>query len=56
VSSVELAIGESSYVWNLGTNKGASSFAAGRTLSVFRVGCKVEGDKEEEVRADYAHA
>jgi hypothetical protein len=43
-------------IGDLGIFQGAGGFAACRSLSVFLVGCKVEGDEEEEVRADDAHA
>lgn len=47
---------ESRNVGDLGVFERAGGFAAGGALAVFLVGCEVEGDEEEEVGADDAHA
>lgn len=55
-SWVDLAVGESSNIRELGSHEGASGFAACGAFAVLLVGCEVEGDEQEEVGADYAHA
>ena len=52
----DLAVGESSDIRDLSVLQGSRRFAAGRSLSIFLVGREVEGDEEEEVRAEYTHA
>ena len=54
-SWVDLAVGESSNIRELSAHEGASGFAACGSFAILPVGCEVEGDEEEEVRAYYAH-
>ena len=51
-----LAIGESSNVRYLSILQGSCGFSPRRSLPFLLVGCEVERDEEQEVRADYAHA
>ena len=53
---VDLAAGEGSDIWNLSILEGTSSLTASWALAVLLVGREVEGDEEEEVRANDAHA
>lgn len=55
VASIDLAVGESCDIWDFGILKGSCCLAASWSLSVLLVGRKVEGDEENEIRADYAH-
>lgn len=52
---VDLAASKGSNVWNLGVLEGTSSLATCWTLAILLVGCEVEGNEEEEVRAENAH-
>ena len=54
--AAQLAMGEGGDIGNLGLTQRACGFAPSGTFALFLVGCDVEGDEEEEVRADYAHA
>jgi hypothetical protein len=47
-----LSMGKGCNVWELGILERARSLAACGALSVFLIGRNVEGDEEEEVRAD----
>lgn len=49
-------MGDGGDVWELGVLEGAGSLAASGALTVLLVGGDVEGDEEEEVRGDDAHA
>ena len=53
---LNLAVGKSCNIGNLGVAERSDSFAAGWSLALFLVGGKVEGDEEEEVRAEYSHS
>jgi len=54
--SVDFAVGESRDIWKLGIFEGSCCLATGWALSILLVSCQVEGDEEDEVGADYAHA
>lgn len=47
---------DSCNIWDLGVLERASGFAGSGALAVFLVGCKVEGDEEDEVGADDTHS
>jgi hypothetical protein len=51
-----LAVGESSNIWDLSILEGTSSLATSWALSILLVGGDVEGDEEEEVGAEDTHA
>jgi hypothetical protein len=48
----DLSMGKSCNVWKLGILERTRSLAARGALSILLVGRNVEGDEEEEVRAD----
>lgn len=48
----DLSMGKSCNIWELRILERACSLAACGALSIFLVGCDVEGDEQEEVRAD----
>jgi hypothetical protein len=52
VRGIDIAVGEGRYVWDFGVFEGARCFTAGGSLSVLLVGGQVEGDKEDQIRAD----
>jgi hypothetical protein len=56
LGGLDLALGDGSDVWELGVLEGAGGLAAGGALAVLLVGGDVEGDEEEEVGGDDAHA
>jgi hypothetical protein len=55
-SRINLTVGESSDIRNLGILQGSGGFTASRALSILLVGREVEGNEEQEIRADYSHA
>lgn len=55
-AGVDLAVGEGGDVRDLSVFEGSGGFSASWSLAVLLVGCEVEGDEEEEVGADDAHA
>jgi hypothetical protein len=52
---VDLAIGESCNIWDLSILERTSCLSASWSLSVLLVRCEVEGDEQEEVRAENTH-